>query len=125
MINGGNATVFVTDMQRAVDFYTETLGLKLQFRAGDHWAAIDAGDGFVIGLHPASPAEPAPGTRGAVQIGLTVVGSLDDVVGSLQDRGVEFLGAINDDGAVRLVFLNDPDGNKLYLCEINESPAPS
>ena len=54
VIRGGNATIFVTDMDRAVSFYTETLSLRLTFRAGDHWASIDAGDGFRLGLHPAS-----------------------------------------------------------------------
>jgi len=45
MIRGGNATIYVTDMDRSVAFYTETLGLRLAFRAGDHWAGIDAGTG--------------------------------------------------------------------------------
>jgi len=53
MLKGGNATIYVSDMDRAVAFYTETLGLGLTFRAGDHWAGIDAGDGLQLGLHPA------------------------------------------------------------------------
>jgi Transposase./Glyoxalase/Bleomycin resistance protein/Dioxygenase superfamily. len=36
VIRGGNATIYVSDMQRAVDFYQGTLGLQLTFRAGDH-----------------------------------------------------------------------------------------
>ena len=53
MIQGGNATIYVSDMDRAVGFYTSTLGLKLQFRAGNHWAQVDAGKGLQIGLTPA------------------------------------------------------------------------
>ncbi len=30
MITGGNATVMVSDMDRAVDFYTRVLGLELR-----------------------------------------------------------------------------------------------
>jgi hypothetical protein len=43
VIRGGDATIYVSDMQRAVDFYHGTLDLPVVFRAGDHWAEIDAG----------------------------------------------------------------------------------
>ncbi|HEX4134941.1 MAG TPA: VOC family protein [Bryobacteraceae bacterium] len=55
MISGGNATVFVSNMDAAVRFYTEVLGLKLTNRFGDNWATVEAGKGLTIGLHPASP----------------------------------------------------------------------
>src|SRR5262249_26868336 len=42
MIHGGNATVYVSDMDRSVRFYTETLGLKLKHRFGNHWAEVIA-----------------------------------------------------------------------------------
>ena len=51
-VSGALPTVFVSDMDRAVAFYTDVLGLTLAFRAGDHWASIDAGGGCQIGLHP-------------------------------------------------------------------------
>src|SRR4029078_10354588 len=41
VIRGGNATIYVSDMQRAVDFYHGTLELPLVFRADDHWAELD------------------------------------------------------------------------------------
>ncbi len=43
MINGGNATIYVSEMDRAVDFYTKALGLSLALRAGDHIAQLKAG----------------------------------------------------------------------------------
>ncbi|MEE9296192.1 MAG: VOC family protein [Phycisphaerae bacterium] len=65
MIQAASPTIFMTDMARAVAFYTEILGLRLQYRAGDHFAMIDAGDGLSLGLHPPakSAAAPAPGIR--------------------------------------------------------------
>ena len=42
MFNGGIVTVFVTDMDRSVRFYTEQLGLKLLQRYENHFATIDA-----------------------------------------------------------------------------------
>ena len=52
MINGGNATVYVSNMDNAIQFYTEVLGLKLTNRFGNHWATVQAGTTLVIGLHP-------------------------------------------------------------------------
>ncbi|MFG0283341.1 MAG: VOC family protein [Phycisphaerales bacterium JB039] len=117
MICGGNAAVFVRDMDRAVAFYSETLGLKLRNRYGDEWAEIDAG-GLAIGLHPPSAAGPEPGAAGAIQIGLNVTEPIAAVMKILQSRGVAFRGPVVDDGPVKLAFFADPDGNPLYLCEV-------
>ena len=48
-----NITVMVADMDNAVRFYTETLGLKLEHRYENHYAEIEA-PGLRIGLHPVS-----------------------------------------------------------------------
>ena len=64
MIAGGSPTIYVSSMDAAVEFYTGTLGLRLEFRAADHWASIDAGAGLRIGLHPAGERTPRPGTAG-------------------------------------------------------------
>src|ERR1700683_1243271 len=94
MITGGNATVFVSNMDRAVQFYTEVLGLKLTNRFGDSWATVDAGKGLTIGLHPASPKYPAPGTKGGIVLGMEVEGAIDKVVASLGKKGVQFKDAV-------------------------------
>src|SRR5204863_398526 len=52
MITGGYATVYITDMDRAVAFYVDVLALKLEQRFGNHWAEVRAGDNLLIGLHP-------------------------------------------------------------------------
>jgi len=117
MIKGGNATIFVSDFERAVKFYTETLGMKIQYRAGNDWCAIDAGNGMSIGLHPAGDKSAKPGTRGAISVGLDVSGPLENVMAELTKRGVVFEGKIYEDDPVRLAFFGDPDGNELYLCE--------
>lgn len=119
MLKGGNATIYVADMDRAVTFYTETLGLRLLFRAGDHWASIDAGDGLQLGLHPAGPQSPEPGTVGAVTVGFTVDEPIDQVVATLEKRGVAVQGPVGDDSArLKLAFFADPDGNQLYMTEL-------
>ena len=43
MFRAGVVTVYVSDMDRAVKFYTEALGFTLKERYGNHWASIDGG----------------------------------------------------------------------------------
>jgi catechol 2,3-dioxygenase-like lactoylglutathione lyase family enzyme len=118
IVTGGAPTIFVSDLDRAVTFYTTTLGLDLEYRAGNDFAMIDAGQGFKIGLHPPSQQGPVPGTHGAISVGLTVSEPIERVMETLRQRGVTFRGPIVDDGSVRLAFFGDPDGNDLYLCEV-------
>jgi catechol 2,3-dioxygenase-like lactoylglutathione lyase family enzyme len=124
VIAGGNATLIVSDLARAVRFYVETLGFKLRVREGEaseSWAEVDGGDGVVLGLHVArgSTHAPKPGAHGSISIGLAVNQPIAEVVEVLSNRGVVFHGAVRDDGPVKLAFFADPDGNALYLFEPN------
>ena len=116
MINGGNATVYVSNMDNAIRFYTEVLGLRLTNRFGNHWATVQAGSTLVIGLHPWSAKYPRPGTKGSVQIGLIV--SRDEPIEALAARlrkhGVEVSDVIESTEANYLSFA-DPDGNPIYV----------
>jgi catechol 2,3-dioxygenase-like lactoylglutathione lyase family enzyme len=116
VLEGALPTVFVSDMDRAVAFYTDVLGLALAFRAGDHWASIDAGAGTQIGLHPRDAQTTATGNADAISIGLNVTEPLETVMAALSARGVEF-GDVSTDGMLKIAHFTDPDGNPLYLCE--------
>lgn len=118
MITGGNATVFVSNMDRAVRFYTEVLGLRLTNRFGDHWATVDAGKGLTIGLHPASAKYPAPGTKGGMMLGLEIGTSIEQAVALLTERGVSVSGIIRAPEG-NFVDMEDPDGNPIYLWEVS------
>ena len=50
MLKGACPTVYVADLDTAVEFYTVSLGLKLMYKAPGHFAMIDAGDGSTIGV---------------------------------------------------------------------------
>ena len=95
MFSSGNVTIGVANMDRAVRFYTETLGLKLAYRFGDHWASVELGKGLTIGLHPAS-GETLAGAKGSMAIGLELSGSIEDAIKALQTKGVEFQGPVNE-----------------------------
>ena len=117
MLSTGIATIFVSDMDRAVDFYTKVLGLKLTQRFGNHWAQVDAGR-LTIGLHPASAENPA-GRNGSITVGFALSSKIEDVVSTLKQHGVKFKGPISQDpNAGKFAYFEDPDGNSLYLMEL-------
>ena len=115
MLGSANATVMVDDLDRAVSFYVDVLGLTAGPRYGAHYAEVTA-EGLTIGLHPRRPGEGAGGHDGNLSIGFLVV-AIDDVVGELTKAGVSFTSQEND--ASRLAFFRDPDGTPLYLFQPN------
>ncbi|MFY9820253.1 MAG: VOC family protein [Thermoanaerobaculia bacterium] len=119
MIHGGNATIYVSNMDRAVQFYTGTLGLKLENRYGDEWASVDAGGGLKLGLHPLRSSKKEGAARrpeDGIEIGFQVEKPMEQVVAELKRRGVELHDIPEDPkAAIRLVRFQDPDGNGLYL----------
>jgi catechol 2,3-dioxygenase-like lactoylglutathione lyase family enzyme len=119
MFSNGIATIFVSDMDRAVNFYTKVLGLKLAQRFGNHWASVEAGK-LIIGLHPASNENPA-GRNGSTIIGLELTGNIEDSIATLKQQGVAFRGAIiQDDNAGKIAYFEDPDGHLLYMIQLKQ-----
>jgi predicted enzyme related to lactoylglutathione lyase len=116
MVTGGNATVYISNMDAAIKFYTGTLGMKLTAHYGDHWATVEAG-GFSVGLHPKSEKQPAPGTPGSIQIGLMV----DDIAAAratLKTGGAPMVADVMGGEGGSFVHFHDPDGNALYLWQM-------
>jgi catechol 2,3-dioxygenase-like lactoylglutathione lyase family enzyme len=134
MISGGNATVYVSDIDAAIRFYTESLGLKLTNRFGGKWATIEAGPsywttaevgaGLVLGLHPGSPKHPAPGTRGAVGFGFETDEAIEGAIASLVQRKVRISGEVIRFEAGNTVSFEDPDGTPTYLHEFPPDMVP-
>src|SRR5438128_705053 len=83
VFTGGNLTIMVSDMDRSVRFYTETLGLPLKFRAGNEWAEVEAPD-VAIGLHPAGGHAPTGG-GGGMSLGLQV-SDMESAIETLKSR---------------------------------------
>jgi catechol 2,3-dioxygenase-like lactoylglutathione lyase family enzyme len=112
---------FVSDLDRAIEFYRDRLGLALSMRHGDEWAELDAGT-IRIGLHGIPSGRPqVGGTDGAVPHGGTAVFAVEDLElarAGLEQRGVRFeehLGEVP--GYARYASFADPDGNSLQLIE--------
>jgi len=105
-----NVTVMITNMDRSVAFYTETLGLKLKNRYGEHWAEVE-GPGITLGLHPSTKINKGDNLSIAFS-----VKDLNKAVAELEQKGIKF--NIYKDDKVNLAFFNDPDGNTLYLAPV-------
>jgi predicted enzyme related to lactoylglutathione lyase len=101
----------VSDMDRAVAFYGDTLGLAVT-EHDDDWSEIDA-NGLRIGLN-GSDSESPRGDGGAL-VAFQPDGELEHEVERLTDAGVDFSGEISEHPWGRIVPFKDPDGNDLQL----------
>ena len=100
------------DMERAVKFYGEVLGLELAHRSGGGWAEFRAGP-VRLALHGTEEAPLPPG--GTV---VFKVDDLDEATSALRQRGVVFDGHEAEvPGVGRFATFHDPDGNPLQLIE--------
>jgi catechol 2,3-dioxygenase-like lactoylglutathione lyase family enzyme len=107
----GQVTFMVANLDRAWDFYTETLGLAPGDRWGDDYAVVKA-PGMEIGFHPGRE-------HGIISDGFTLslgTGDIDGAVATLRERGVG-LGDIEDDAAGRSINFHDPGGNPIHVRE--------
>lgn len=109
----GVASVWVpvSDLQRAVTFYGDTLGLDVLEQDGTDWAEVDA-NGVMIGLNAREQVDSGGG--GAV-ISFQPDGSIDDEVARLRSAGVQFTGEISDHSWGRIAPFRDSEGNDLQL----------
>ncbi len=112
---------WVSDMDRAVSFYRDLLGLRLVRRDEDTWVEFESG-GRRLALH--SVAEGQPMTPG----GATAVFSVDDLdraKADLSSRGVRFGHEGDVAGFARFASFLDSEGNTVQLIEYEGREAGS
>lgn len=108
-------TVFfdVQNMDRAIRFYTETLGLQLKTRHGDQWAEVDAGT-ISIGFHATEDGEPVTASGGGTVS--FAVSNLESVVQTLKLKGAD-VGEIRNPPRGKFVMVKDSEGNYIHFIE--------
>ena len=116
LVSGGHAIAYVSNIDAAICFYSETLGLKLTFRFEDKLAGVEAGR-LVVVLHPKTPNTPDPGTKGAIVLGLQADEPIERVVARLAERGVRLTGNASRSERASSISFEDPDGNPIYVSE--------
>jgi len=114
--------VFVSDMDRAVEFYADTLGIGVRARSPDFPDFVElATEGAILALN--RPGDEWPQGKGLIGrvTGITLtVPDIETAYRSLSAKGVRFSGppAKQPWGAM-MTSLFDPDGNELSLLEWN------
>ena len=102
------AIKFVSDMDSAVAFYRDTLGLSLTFQS-PFCSEFDTGDAK-LALHPASDENPA----GTVQLGLGTT-DIDNFYASGRAEGLVFTSPPTDMHGVRIARFRDIDGAEISI----------
>jgi predicted enzyme related to lactoylglutathione lyase len=101
--------LYVSDFERAVRFYTETLGLALNYKE-EGWASFKT-EGTEIDLHGGRKEKAEPH---APNIGFRVE-RLDAATAALKARGVKVGKIFSPCGGLRCANFADPDGNVLGI----------
>ena len=109
---------YVTDIDRSVAFYRDTLGLTLISR--DFVARFDL-DGVLIELVPAPYGMTLPGTGNARLC--FAVSDLEEARKQLQSCGIPTSAVAHKKGG-ELAFFSDPDGNELCLWQYEKAGGP-
>jgi lactoylglutathione lyase len=112
--------LYVSDMDRSVRFYRDTLGLPIRFASPD-WTEF-ATEGVTLALHSggverSGPPEDTP-SAGTVRTGWNVA-DIDAVAASLKERGVRFVlePQEREGEGIKLAIFLDPDGCPLSLSQ--------
>jgi predicted enzyme related to lactoylglutathione lyase len=100
----------VSDLSRAVQFYRDVLGLKLETHSVEYqWAELDCGN---VTLSLRGGETPVAGAGARVTL---AVDDIDRAHAELTARGAPVPGPIQDFGVCRAFEVLDPDGNALLL----------
>ncbi len=116
--------VHVTHMDRSVQFYRDTLGLRLSFMS-PWWSEFTVGGG-ILALQagarggPAEETSRSPSARsaGTAEVGF-LVDDVDQVCADLIERGARIVSPPVDrpEQGVRLAEVRDPDGLIIYFAQ--------
>lgn len=115
----------VTDVDRAVRFYTERLGFALDLQAGTQLASVSRGDLRLLLSGPGSSgARPMPDGRVQVAGGwnriVLYVDDLAAMIDELRAAGTPFRNDIERGPGGAQIQIEDPDGNPVELHEASE-----
>ena len=112
----------VTDVPRAVEFYTKTLGFKLDFQHPPAFGQVSTGNlKLILSGRGASGSRPMPDGRrqepGGWNRVILRVWNLHDRSDDLKREGVRFRNEMEVGPGGKQVQIEDPDGNPVELFE--------
>lgn len=116
----GFVRVFVTDLKASLEFYTQVLGMEIDYTDGKHWVQFKSGDDVSLGIEQSDPDRTVFGTPVVGRfVGVTLmVEGIQGLYERLSRKGVEFMAPPEKQpwGGI-MVHLRDLDGNILTLME--------
>ena len=112
----------VKDVARAVAFYTQHLGFKLEHQQPPAFASVSLGDAHLLLSGPgASGSRPMPDGRQQAPGGwnrvVLKVADLPGCIAALESAGLHFRNQMETGPGGRQVQIEDPDGNPIELFE--------
>lgn len=119
------AWIVVEDIKKAVDFYTNVIGLKLiEFHEGYGWAELSGKKGGArLGIAQKQPEGAEDTGCGSSRPGQNAVmtftvDNIEEAVKALVAKGAQILGSIVEvPGHVKMQTIADTDGNQMQLVE--------
>jgi predicted enzyme related to lactoylglutathione lyase len=119
----GTVVIPVTDQDRAIEFYVDTLGFEkradVPFGDGYRWVEVAPADAATtIAIVPPPPGKPT----GNVETGIGLhTGDIDALHAELKASGVDVDAEISrmGDPVPPIFWLRDPEGNVLMVVEVS------
>ena len=112
----GAVILLVSNMEKSVKFYTDTLGLPIKTRSKD-WTEFFNNDA-VLALHPARKKSNLK-TGSGMLVGFEVT-DLSSTMNKLKERKVKFYKRPKDEPFGKHAIVQDPDGHLISIAEIKE-----
>lgn len=116
-ISGASCQLWTTDLAQSIDFYTDKIGLTLEFRYEDFYAGIRAGE-QVFHLKYVCEKDPTidfvdENGHFHLYIGTD---NADELAATLKNNGVEFAEEVHDtDWGSKEFVIKDDQGHTIYF----------
>jgi len=115
----GAVILLVSNMEKSVKFYRDTLGLPIKTKSKD-WTEFFNND-TVMALHPAKKKSNIK-TGSGMLVGFEV-GDLEATVKKLKEKKVKFFKKPKEEPFGKHAIVQDPDGHLISIAEIKEKSA--
>ena len=112
----GAVILLVSNMEKSVKFYHDTLGLPIKTKSKD-WTELFYND-TVLALHPARKKSKLK-TGSGILVGFEV-SDLDSTIKSLKDKKVKLFKKPREEPFGKHAILQDPDGHLISIAQLKE-----
>ncbi len=113
----GAVILLVSDMNRSVQFYRETLNLPLK-KESDEWTEFFNKE-TVLALHPVKHKESLKSGQ-HILLGFSA-SDFDNTINKLKEKGVVFFKNPKEEGFGKHAIIEDPDGHLISIVKLKDN----